>query len=585
MRKFVLSSLAALMLTATACQPADPNAFETHLPKLVEPDSRAEGMDGISRLVKVIATSDNQERKKEFGEKVIPKFLEMWDEAKEHRPAMLEMMRDVGVTTPEAEQIWSKAVVLDGTTEARAGALVALQGVRDANATGVAEAIRTAFDGLIDNPANDTGENTGEIRLEYAKTLGELRDAGSVDVLLKSLEQTADNQPVAVHKQAVEALALIGASDQKVIDALLTVQFRVPDSPGTQSIGERAARALAAIGEPAVPRVIQMLKGEIEAVTSLAAQNGVELLVTHQLAVKILGAIGSKAATADLVAFMPAEDCAEGAKPPASADDMDAAKVGLRAVVARSLGEIADPAASAALCGCRNATHNAGDLWEITMALGRIGGSEAFTCLTDIVANNEYNPADLVNSDFRYEIRWEGARWLILAAEHSDAAKIREVINGQEDPKVKENITKWEDGIKVLEECKDDKACYENKLTDPGGKWFAREVAAVQLARRSQGDAKAALDIANAFKVRDAGARVTMALLSAQVMDGKPCVECADALERVMESESGSAKAEMQAAWLTGRQSMAKLRSGAPASAPAAAAPAEKPAEEPAKEG
>ena len=155
MRKFVLSSLAALMLTASGCQQADPNAFESHLPKLAEPDSRAEAMAGISRLVKTISTSDNQERKAEFGQKVIPKFLEMWDEAKEHRPAMLEMMRDVGVTTPEAEQIWSKAVVLDGTTEARAGALLALQGVRDAKAMGVAEAIRTAFDGLIENPAND----------------------------------------------------------------------------------------------------------------------------------------------------------------------------------------------------------------------------------------------------------------------------------------------------------------------------------------------------------------------------------------------------------------------------------------------
>ena len=265
-------------------------------------------------------------------------------------------------------------------------------------------------------------------------------------------------------------------------------------------------------------------------------------------------------------------------KPPASADDMDAAKVGLRAVVARSLGEIGDPAATAALCGCRNATHNAGDLWEITMALGRIGGKEAFECLTDIVANNEYNPADLVNSDFRYEIRWEGARWMILAAEHSDAAKIREVIDGQTDAKVKENIGKWDVGIKVLEECKDDKACYQNKLTDPGADWFAREVAAVQYAKRSSGDAAAALDIAKAFKVRDPGARVTMALLTAKVMDGKPCQECADELNRVMDSEQGSAKAEMQAAWLTARQSIAKLTRGGGGAA-AAPAPAEKPAE------
>jgi hypothetical protein len=83
-----------------------------------------------------------------------------------------------------------------------------------------------------------------------------------------------------------------------------------------------------------------------------------------------------------------------------------------------------------------------------------------------------------------------------------------------------------------------------------------------------------------------------MALVTAHMMEGKPCVECADALNAVMESEQGSAKAEMQAVWLTARQSIAKLtRAGAPGAPAAAAAPTkpadgEKPAEaEPAKEG
>ncbi len=585
MRKFVLTTLAFAVLATGACKSEDPNSFEAHLPKLEQADARAQGFGDLQRLVKTIATSDNAERKKEFGEKVIPVFVKIWDEAKEHRVTMLEMMRDMGQPSDAAVEIWSKAVVLDGTTETRQGVLIALQGVRDAKATAVAPAIREAFDKLIDDPANDSGEATGEIRLEYAKTLGELRDAQSTTVLLKALGESHEDQPVAVHKQAVESLALIGASDPEVVDALLTVQFRVPDAPGTQSIGERAARALAAIGDGAVPRVIQMLKGEIEAVNKLAAENGVDLLITHQLAVKILGAIGSEKAVEDLVAFMPSEDCSEDAKPK-SAEDMDAAKVGVRAVVARSLGEIGSEKAVDALCGCRNATHNPGDLWEITTALGRIGGDKAFACLTDIVANNEYNPEDLVNSDFRYEIRWEGARWMVLSGKASDAAKMREVIEGQSDAKVKENIGKWEEGIKTLEKCKDDAACYTEVLSDPGANWFAREVAATQVSRLKAGDLAAAEEIARAFKVRDPGARVTMALLTAQTAAGKPCHACADALEAVMDSESGSASADMQAAWLTARQSIAKLRKG-DAPAPAAAAPAEKPAAEgePAKEG
>ena len=53
-----------------------------------------------------------------------------------------------------------------------------------------------------------------------------------------------------------------------------------------------------------------------------------------------------------------------------------------------------------------------------------------------------------------------------------------------------------------------------------------------------------------------------MALMAARIMDGKPCHACADALNAVMESEQGSAKPEMQAAWLTARQSIAKLARG-----------------------
>src|SRR5690606_1842762 len=264
-------------------------------------------------------------------------------------------------------------------------------------------------------------------------------------VLLKVLAQSHEQQPVPVHKQAVEALVEIGATSDAAVDALLAIQFQVPDSPGTQSVGERAVRALAGIGEPAVARALDMLKGKIEAVNKAAAENGVDLLITHQFAVKVLGAIGSTKATEDLVAFMPTDDCAAGSEIK-SVEDMDAAQVGLRAVVARSLGEIGDPAAAGALCGCKDANHNDGDLWEITMALGRIGGDEAFQCLSKIVTEGEYNPEDLPNSDFRYEIRWEGARFMVLAGGPDNVGDMRKAIADQSDAKVKENIGKWEEG-------------------------------------------------------------------------------------------------------------------------------------------
>jgi HEAT repeat protein len=93
-----------------------------------------------------------------------------------------------------------------------------------------------------------------------AETLGRLGSDKAVPVLIKAMEQTREKQPVRVHREAAEALGRIG--DPAAVDALLTVTFRVPDAPTTTSIGERSKLALVRIGEPAVPKVVQMLRGE-----------------------------------------------------------------------------------------------------------------------------------------------------------------------------------------------------------------------------------------------------------------------------------------------------------------------------------
>jgi hypothetical protein len=577
MRKLVFSTvLVGFMVTVAACDTPDPAAFETYTTKIKNNDERATAFNDLQRLAKSVGAGDSEERKQEFADKVIPVFAELWDDenAVSFRVQMLEMCRDMG--RPEASVIWNKAVALDGSSDTRQGVLLALQGIRDAKATDSAEAVIGELDKTIDDGgAKDGGENAGEIRIEYAKTLGELRDKRATPVLIKALEQTKEKQPVAVHKEATKALELIG--DPAATEALLAVSFRVPDAPGTQSIGERAKRALAAIGEPALPTVTKQLRGELTSVNELAAQNGVDVTIVQQTAAGILGAMGLKGATTDLVAYMPAGDCGE--KP---SEDTDVGAAGVRAFVARALGFIGDEGAVDALCGCRNATHNPGDLDEIVGAMGRIGGDKAFECLTDVVANGYYEQDAVANSDFVHEIRWESVRYLLMGAKPSDAPKIREVINGQKDEKVTKNMGQWEPGIKTLEECKDDKACYSKVLADTSQEWISREVAAVQLSRASMGDVGVAQEISKAFKVRSPDARVTMALLAARTADGKDCWECADTLEAVMSSEKGSADAKMQLAWLTARQSIAKLTRGArPGAATAAAAPAAdaKPAE------
>ena len=102
------------------------------------------------------------------------------------------------------------------------------------------------------------------------------------------------------------------------VDALLTVTFRVPDTASTTDISNRSKLALVSIGEPAVPRLKEMLAGKFTEVNELANKHDVDLLIVQQTAVGILGAMGTSAALDELIAFMPQSDCVP--KPAAKPD-------------------------------------------------------------------------------------------------------------------------------------------------------------------------------------------------------------------------------------------------------------------------
>lgn len=574
MRKIVIQTLLAAVLAATAtattaCKQGDPNALQTHVDKLAEPGDRAEAFKQLERLVSGIATDPEDTRREEFANNVLPKFEEVYsaDDFAPYREQMLNMA--LLMKRPEAAGMWIKALEIDGSAEGHKQAKLALQGIREAKATAAADQVIAQFVKLTESPSKDMAAgDEGALRYEMAKTLGELQAKAAVEPLIKALGQPEETQPKPVFKAAIDALGQIG--DPAAVDVLISVQFAVADAPGTQSLGERAVRALGAIGEPAVPKLLETMAGNNTKVNDLAAEKGVDVQIVQQSAVRILGVIGSPKATEALVNYMPQRDCA-GDGPPvdleseAFADFDQNVAVGLRAFSANALGYIADPnpAVVAALCNCRDATHNPADTWEIASALGRIGGDAAFDCLTKIVTTGFYNPEDLPNSDFKYEIRWLGLRWLILAAPPARAGEIAATLENN-DPKVKEEVEKagWQAGIGVLEKCKQDIACYEEILVKSPN-WFEREVAAFNFARLSKkGDAEAALKLARTFKLRDAEARVNVAWLTAWVAGETPCPECGEALESVMKSEELTKDANMQAPWLMARQTIAKVSGG-----------------------
>jgi HEAT repeat protein len=574
MRKFVITTLLAAVLAATAttaCKPADPNALQTHVDKLAEVGDRADAFKQLERLVGGIATDPADTRREEFATSVLPKFEEVYsdEEFAPYREQMLNMA--LLMKRPEAVGMWVKALEVDGSAEGHKQAKLALQGIREANATAAAEQVIAQFSKLTENPSKDmAAEDEGALRYEMAKTLGAIKAKGAVEPLIKALGQPEETQPKPVFKAAIDALGEIG--DPAAVDVLISVQFAVADAPGTQSLGERAVRALGAIGEAAVPKLLETMAGNNNKVNDLAAEKGVDVQIVQQSAVRILGVIGSPKATEALVAYMPQRDCT-GDEPPVDLDSEEFADfdqnvaVGLRAFSANALGYIADPnpAAIAALCHCRNATHNPADMAEIISALGRIGGDGAFDCLNKIVTTGFYDPENLPNSDFKFEVRWLGFRWMIIAAPPGRVGEIAAALESN-DPKVKEEVEKanWKSGIAVLEECKQDIACYERILADSTKGWFEREVAAFNFARMSKkGDAEAATKLARAFKLRDAEGRINVAWLTAWVAGETPCPACSKELEAVMKAEELTKDANMQGPWLMARQTIAKVSGGA----------------------
>jgi HEAT repeat protein len=569
MRRFLVASMLALAVMAgPACKEPDPNKFESHTERIQDPDKRPQGFSGLETLVKTVATAqDNADRKQEFIDKVVPVFVEVWDDAKEQQSKMLQLCNDIGHAG--CAPVWNKALMLDGSAEARDATILALQGVTKAKAEGSLDTVIEQLDKLIADPKNDGGERAGEVRGHLVDALAAIGSPKALPVLIKSLEQPEDKQPVGVHRKVADALGVIG--DPSAVDALLTATYRVPDAFTTTNIAERVKIALAAIGEPAVPRVVAMLKGDHKEVQDLAAKHNVDQVNIQLAAGGYLGAIGSPKATADLIGYMPTQECAapaadEKEEPLPEEDAEDAPPpvdtAAIRAVMANSLGLIGDEAAVDALCACSTWSKNPADMFPIAEALGRIGGEKATACLENVIKNGIYAQDAVENSDFIKEIRWEAGRFGVQAAGPAGVAKIKAALEeARKDPNVAKNTTAWDSGIQTLEKCGEDAKCYVAVVDDVNADWFAREIAAINAGRKSKGDVAVAESIAKAYKVRNPDARVTMAWMSAHMLQEKDCPACATAIERVIDDEKDSRPPkEYQLSVLMARYTMGKLR-------------------------
>src|SRR5690606_37643682 len=123
--------------------------------------------------------------------------------------------------------------------------------------------------GRLESELADVGEfddMRASMVVRLIAALGDARHRDAVEPLIRLLDGVELPRPI--QREIISALGRIG--DPRAVDALLAVQFHIPDAPGTQSVGERALRAIAAIGEPALPAVLMTFAGNNRRVNALA---------------------------------------------------------------------------------------------------------------------------------------------------------------------------------------------------------------------------------------------------------------------------------------------------------------------------
>ena len=573
MRTLLLSSLFALSVLSACGQPPDEYAYETHIANIRDATNKGNGFSGMKTLVKTVITSpDNAPRIDEFVQKVIPVFEEAWDASPEHQVNMLEMLRDIG--RPEGANLWIKALgTLDGSEEGRKRVLLALAGIQKSKSKGTVDAVLGLFEGLVKDPGKDKGKAEGEIRMELAKTLGLLKDTKAAPALIAALEQPTEMRPPAIHRAVAEALGQL--RDPKAVEPLVIANFSIADEMSTKNLGNRVKLALVSIGEPAIPRLVELVTGKPDdIVIKKVVEAGANVSDVRFTAALMLGSLGSTTPVDDLIKLVPASVCTPIVKEDPKkkdkkkkkedeeeeVDDQKAADEQLRNALVTSLGQIGDPKAVPTICNCSQATVHFEEQFMMVEALGLSGGPEAVTCLANFIKTAESNPDSLPTTDkTATSIRVEAARFAILAAGPDQVGAIKEAIATNTDPKLVEGFKAWDAGLQIIETCKADKDCYLKTVKDTNANWFAREKAAVELSKLAVGDQAVAEALAHAYKVREADARVTMALMISRIMRGKKCQTCVDALEDVMKGEKGSTDISFQKAVLTARDTIAKL--------------------------
>jgi hypothetical protein len=402
------------VLLAGAClqDPSDPLVVAA---KLQDVDTRDRALERLSNMPL------------ERARLAVPAIMDLYRET--GKPEHLQAL--VPYDDPRARPLFREA--LDRWQLDRDLALVAVRAFADWKARDAIEQLV----GVVTTPLPRSDRNN-DLRVEALRALLRLGDARLVSTLVALLSAPLDRQDFRLHKEA--ALGLASWPDAAAVPALVRGLFL---QAGSRNTFEESRLALARIGPPAVPALLELFGESEEAASQTLRRRKIEVDVTtgRERAAQLLGDLRAAAAVRPLAAALRP---LRGPSP-------------LALALVKALGQIGTPPAVDPLLGVVRDGGAVIDLRvEAAEAAASTGDEFVVPVLVDLLAGNRRPGAQLMP--------WLRARLLLPLARAAGPDRADEVsaLLGEG---LLENQARAQ--VAVARTCASDLSCYAKLLADP----------------------------------------------------------------------------------------------------------------------
>lgn len=436
-------------------------------------------------------------------------------------PALVEVYEGGGPNQKEAMQLLvqyrdeaaKKAYVAELESDATEYAHSAAEALGE---IGAKDAVPKMLEVLASTDKND-------VKLGIIQAFGHMPTPEMVPPLLEILKLDVDTNPIQLHAYSCEVLGNLAQENKEAItpEALQQITLAVfYGNMAGQSLDRQCGLAIQQIGQPAVPELVKIFKGEREEVQKLmmrydTGENSQFPQNTPQLiAAKRLTSLRAPAAVEpfyeELTSTKEAPDSVKGQKAVAwrKKEGMITSEVIL------GLGDLGAKKSVEFLREVTEGKYINDDLWtDITdyqvelqfrqdagFALNRIGDRESIDTLLDVAENGVINDLEKLAAraeaagkpmpaKARYQLNWMSLRTAAMLSDGSDQKKFDAIVEKtkKEFPDLAKEMARFIPVVKLAAECNakgDDAAkakCYGAKLKD--NKPEIREKAAWELGR------------------------------------------------------------------------------------------------------